>query len=69
MARTHVRIKGLNYKLYLETHATMCKIYLIRLRILPRNLVHYTVVWRTLYAPLKWRLHIQFVRRFGIFWG
>ena len=45
MASTHVSIKGQNLNFYLETHATTHNIYFIRLRILPRNLVHYTGVW------------------------
>ena len=32
---------------YLETHATTHNIYFIRLKILPRNLVHYTGVYYT----------------------
>ena len=54
--RTHIRIKGQNLNFYLETHATPHNIhatphniYFIRLRILPRILVHYTGVWMTLY--------------------
>ena len=46
---THVRIKGQNLNFYLDTHATTHNIYFIRLRILPRFLVHYTGVWMTLY--------------------
>ena len=43
MALTHVSIKGQNLNFYLETHAAIThNIYFIRLRILPRNLVHYT---------------------------
>ena len=45
MGRTHVSIKGQYLNVYLETHATTNHIYFIRLRILPRNLVHYTY-WR-----------------------
>ena len=48
--RTHVLIKGQNLNFYLETHATPHNIYFIRLRILPRILVHYTGVWMTLYG-------------------
>ena len=48
MGRKRVRIKGQNLNFYLETHATMHNIYFIRLRILPRNLVHYTGVCTTL---------------------
>ena len=48
MALTHVSIKGQNLNFYLETHATTHNIYFIRLRVLPRNLVHYTGVWMTL---------------------
>ena len=54
-ACTHVRIKGQNFNFYLETHATSHKIhaipqniYVIRLRILRRILVHYAGVWMTL---------------------
>ena len=49
--RTHVRIKGQNLNLYLDTHATPHNIhatpnniYFIRPKILPRILVHYTGV-------------------------
>ena len=43
--RTQVRIKGQNLNFYLETHAaTTHDIYFIRLRILPRDLAHYTGV-------------------------
>ena len=48
MAHTHVRIEGQNLNFYLKTHATPQNIYFIRLRILPRNLVHYTGVCITL---------------------
>ena len=40
--RTHIRIKGQNLNFYLESHAATDNIYFIRLRSLPRNLVHYT---------------------------
>ena len=53
--RTHVRIKGQNLNFYLETHATPHNIYFIRLRILPRILVHYTGVWMT----LRGRTHVR----------
>ena len=36
---THVRIKGQNLNFYLETHATTHNFCLIRLRILPRNII------------------------------
>ena len=35
-----VRIKGQNLNFYLETHATTHNIYVMWLRILPRNLAH-----------------------------
>ena len=50
MGRTHVRIKGENLNFYLETQSTTHNIYFKRLRILSRNLVHYTDVWMTLYT-------------------
>ena len=49
MARTHVPQKGQNLNFYLETHAaTTHNTCFIRLRILPRNSVHYIGVWMTL---------------------
>ena len=51
MARTPIRIKHQNLNLYLEIQSTMHNIYFIGLKILPRNLVHYTGVWMTLYGP------------------
>ena len=53
MGRTHVRIKGENLNFYLETQSTTHNIYYFkRIRILSRNLVHYTDVWMTLYTFL-----------------
>ena len=44
-----VRKKGQNLNFYLETDATPHNIYFIRLRIMPKFLVHHTGVWMTLY--------------------
>ena len=58
MGRTHVSTKGQNLNFYSETLATTHNIYFIRLRILPRNLVHVACGW-----PFKVHPHIHTMKR------